>query len=371
VGEKPEERAETGLRLAAALGQFWGNLGSSEGREWLEKGLARGGAAPASLRAKALGEAGFIAIFQLDPRATPMLEEALALYRELGDKTGQALSINLLMHTVTLLGNFDRAPTLYQETRALLEDFPEDQLGAAYLHLTMGMIAMAGPDTEQVVTRMEKALSIFREMGDVFGTVRCLTPMGIAALGRGDVEYAARVNEEALQHLRLLRNKIGTAVALLQAAGVAFLRGQLARAARLFAAAQAVRRSIGHPDPVLKPLNYDYEAYIATTRAELGEAAFEAAFSEGLAMSAEQAVEYALSSDEPAPSTMVPDQTPGDNPLDVLTGRELEVALLLGRGLTNRQIASELSISEHTVAAHVRKILKKLGLRSRTQILPY
>jgi DNA-binding CsgD family transcriptional regulator len=54
--------------------------------------------------------------------------------------------------------------------------------------------------------------------------------------------------------------------------------------------------------------------------------------------------------------------------LDHLTGRQLEVALLASEGLTNRQIASELSISEHTVAAHLRKILKKLGLRSRAQI---
>jgi non-specific serine/threonine protein kinase len=194
--------------------------------------------------------------------------------------------------------------------------------------------------------------------------------MGIAALGRGDVEYAARVNEEALQILRLLKNKIGIAVALLQAAGVAFLRGLMIRAARLFAAAQAVRRSIGHPDPVLKPLNYDYEANMAATCAELGEAVFEAAFSEGLAMSAEQAVEYALSSDGNAASPTPPVQPSVDKSLDVLTRREMEVSLLAARGLSNRQIASKLSISEHTVAAHVRKILKKLGLRSRTQISP-
>jgi DNA-binding CsgD family transcriptional regulator len=36
--------------------------------------------------------------------------------------------------------------------------------------------------------------------------------------------------------------------------------------------------------------------------------------------------------------------------------------------LTNRQIASELSISEHTAATHVRRILKKLGLNSRSQL---
>jgi DNA-binding CsgD family transcriptional regulator len=40
----------------------------------------------------------------------------------------------------------------------------------------------------------------------------------------------------------------------------------------------------------------------------------------------------------------------------------------VARGLTNRQIASELSISEHTAATHIRRILKKLGLQSRSQI---
>jgi non-specific serine/threonine protein kinase len=40
----------------------------------------------------------------------------------------------------------------------------------------------------------------------------------------------------------------------------------------------------------------------------------------------------------------------------------------VARGLTNRKIASELVISEHTAATHVRRILKKLGLQSRAQI---
>ena len=40
----------------------------------------------------------------------------------------------------------------------------------------------------------------------------------------------------------------------------------------------------------------------------------------------------------------------------------------MGRGLTNRQISSELSLSERTVHNHVRNILSKLGLRSRAQI---
>jgi DNA-binding CsgD family transcriptional regulator len=51
-----------------------------------------------------------------------------------------------------------------------------------------------------------------------------------------------------------------------------------------------------------------------------------------------------------------------------LTPREREVALLLARGLTNRQIADSLVITERTVAAHVEHILGKLGFTSRTQV---
>jgi DNA-binding NarL/FixJ family response regulator len=50
-----------------------------------------------------------------------------------------------------------------------------------------------------------------------------------------------------------------------------------------------------------------------------------------------------------------------------LTAREREVAVLIARGLTNRQIASHLVISERTADTHVQNILGKLGLVSRAQ----
>ena len=50
-----------------------------------------------------------------------------------------------------------------------------------------------------------------------------------------------------------------------------------------------------------------------------------------------------------------------------LTVREREVVRLLARGLGNREIARELFIAENTVKNHVRAILEKLGVRTRTE----
>jgi DNA-binding NarL/FixJ family response regulator len=51
-----------------------------------------------------------------------------------------------------------------------------------------------------------------------------------------------------------------------------------------------------------------------------------------------------------------------------LTRRESEVATLVGEGLTNRQIARRLTISERTAESHVQHVLTKLGFSSRSQI---
>jgi len=68
-----------------------------------------------------------------------------------------------------------------------------------------------------------------------------------------------------------------------------------------------------------------------------------------------------------AAGARLPGSSPTPRPVEALTPRESEVLQLLVEGLTNRAIALELEISEHTVKFHVNAILGKLGAQSRTQ----
>lgn len=361
---EPEERAEPGLRLAAALGRFWNAHSPSEGLAWLERGLARSSASPKSVRAKALKEAGWLALFQGDyEEAVTMLEEGLALFKDLGDKPSAAALLANLGSAAVHGGDHRRVTALREEAEALRPEL-SDRWALAHLLTFLGLAAVDEGDHDRAVARFEESLVLNRELGDRRGIALCFTCLGMTELSRGDRERAAAPLEEALRQLQDRGDRVGIATGLLGLAGVALSRGRPARAARLWGAAEALREAIGLPLTPFVRSHYDYEGDLAAARAGLDEQSFAAAWSEGRAMTPEQATEYALSEEEGRDLPM----SPADEPTGSLTPREQEIAVLAGRGLTNRRIAEELSISEHTVATHVRKILKKLGLRSRAQI---
>jgi DNA-binding NarL/FixJ family response regulator len=103
----------------------------------------------------------------------------------------------------------------------------------------------------------------------------------------------------------------------------------------------------------------EYDRGVATARAGLGEAAFDAAWAEGKTMPPERAVQYALEQ-PPKPEDTVSASYPAG-----LSPREAEVLKLVAQGLTNAQIASELFISPNTVNRHLNSVYRKIGASSR------
>ena len=119
-------------------------------------------------------------------------------------------------------------------------------------------------------------------------------------------------------------------------------------------------------------LRGEHEQRLAALREALGEASFAATLAEGEAMSLEEAVDLALgATGVPAGGARAPGArrtNDADGPAAGLTPRQLEVARLVAGGLSSREIAAGLSITERTAENHVEHILSRLGFRSRVQI---
>jgi non-specific serine/threonine protein kinase len=361
-----EERAELGLRLAAALGmvRFWNVYGPSEGLRWLDRGLAGSDKSPRPVRVKALSEAAWIAGVRGDHgKAIALLgevEEAFAESRDLGGEQGVPASLVQLGQLLAMHGSdHQRVEALLEEAERLRWELP-DQEPRAYLLLYLGLAALDRDHYERMVALLEESTVLFRKLGDTYGVGVCRYTMGIAAMNKGDLERAAALLEEAMHALQKLGDKVAIFHCLLGAAGVAGSRGEPTRAARLWGAAEALGEAFAVTVlPAIRP-HYDYGGLLAAVRAGTDKLAWEAAWAEGRAMTPEQAVQYAL---EPTPEEL---NSPPAYPAG-LSVREVEVLRLVARGMTNSQIATELYISPRTVNAHLGSVYHKIGSSNRAE----
>jgi predicted ATPase/DNA-binding CsgD family transcriptional regulator len=360
----PQDRANLGLRLAAALALFWNIHGLSEGSQWLETALEKS-STESIVRAKALNGVGWLMLYRGEhERAVARLEEALILSKKLGDKSSVAVSLAHLGRTVVHQGDAGRIQALRLEAEEMRQG-SLDPRATAELLFFLGAVARHEKDYERSVGLCEESLELFRELEDTRGISRCINGLGTVALEYGDQERAAALLEEALWLLWGLKEKTGISFSLLGLAGVASSWGEPTRAARLWAAAEVLREDIGLALGHYERSRYGYEGRLAAARSQLEETAWEAAWAEGRAMSLEQAVEYAL---EPSPTTQQeePAAPPTTYPAR-LSAREVEVLRLVAEGLTNAQVAEKLFISPRTVNAHLNSIYGKLGFNSRVE----
>jgi predicted ATPase/DNA-binding CsgD family transcriptional regulator len=369
-----EGESQTVARIGWALWLFWWMHGHfSEGRRWMEEALAKGCAMSASFRAKALFVAGTMADGQADRRsAEPVLEESLVHFRQLGDKLGSALALSGTGLVAVGQGRHERGVALFHEAVDLFLEIGE-RWGASVTFSFLAVGWFGRGDAIRAKRLAERGLELARDIGSPEAICVACHAGSMAAQAEGDHERARVLLQEGLVLAAEASNETNVAYCLEGLAAAAASEGRLERAGGLWGAAEALLEKIEVAAYIYAPHRSVYQGQVRAARARLDEAAWQTAWTEGRAMTPEQAIEYALSEvveREPPTLVAVPEQQPppADEPTERLTAREQEVALLVGRGLTNRQIAQELSISEHTVANHVRKILKKLGLRSRIQI---
>jgi non-specific serine/threonine protein kinase len=357
--------AQHGQRLAGALGWFWWVRGYlTEGRAWLAGLLGLpGAAAPTLPRAGALDAAGFLAFQQADYAAALALHgEALALREALGDRRGLRHPLHGLGDARLFGGDPDGARALFERGLANA-DALGDRWGVALFCQHLALLAYVRGDRRAARTWYERALAGSRERGNPWGVAYARGGLGRLALAAGDAAAAGALHRESLAALRDVGDRFVLAFKLQDLAAVAAARGDAARALRLAGAAATLCEVAGYVTP--PALRAQVDDVVAAARRALGPAA-PAAWAEGRAMSPEAATALALapdSPDAPAPRRGTPRPPP-----QALTAREREVAVLVARGLTNRQIGEALLITEGTARIHVGHVLAKLGFASRVQV---
>jgi serine/threonine-protein kinase PknK len=179
------------------------------------------------------------------------------------------------------------------------------------------------------------------------------------ARARGDGALAIALVAQNLQRYRVLGNRRDVPACLDLVAEVV-VGAEPLRAARLFGAAEAIRESMA---VILPPADVRaHDAGLTEARAALDPEAFGQAWADGRASPSDDAINLALA--QPA----LPTSPTVAAPTSALTPRELEVAILVGRGHSNKEIASALVVSVRTAESHVTNVLNKLELRSRSQL---
>ena len=335
--ESEKAGKEMGLQMAGGLWWFWYMRGYfREGVEWLQRTLTLG-ASQASpdlvTQAKALCKLGWLKIFDaasfeeglalaqtLGPagregmalafwglgvcaylhadyiRAKSLQEQGLKLFRELGYRWGICETLTGLGITNIFMGDYQQAAVHLEESLKLARQARDcNEIGFALWIL--GRLATAREDYGQATTVLEESVAQYKEIENYSGIAYSLGDLGSAAIHKGDIKQAISCYKEALAlYLKLGYWEFGLtgdiAVGLEQLARSAVVCHQPERAARLLGAAEALRESSGQVMSLVKPPEYD--SCLEALRPQLDEATLAVRWAEGRAMTAKQAVAYAL-----------------------------------------------------------------------------
>jgi non-specific serine/threonine protein kinase len=353
---------EVGLRLAGALNRFWMMRGHlSEARHWLERALPRSADVPLAVRAKALNAAGVLAGMQGDALAAePFFRESYDLWQAVGDRIRMAAAMGNLGLVAQDCQDAPRALACFERAEALYAACG-DRRGMAVSMGSRAHLARQQGQTLEAVALFEETLALFRLVGDPRGTANSLVNLGQALIALGQPEDAIECLEEALRLRRSLGNTLAVAECLEGFAAAAIARRQARRAARLLGAAAALREITGAP---LTPQERrEHDAVVHRIEQLLGTEAYTTEYARGRTLSPDQAADYALRVRDDAPRAV--GLTPRPTPL---TEREHQVAVLVARGMTNREIASALSVSRRTVGTHLEHMFAKLAVQGRAEL---
>jgi non-specific serine/threonine protein kinase len=358
------ERDRDGAALAISLWGYWQVSGLiSEGRYWLGKVLDRF-PEPCAERAWALIVRGYIGAVQgRGDEAVSEAAEGTRIAEQVGDELAAARGYLYQMVALMSTGRHAEAGAAEAEAEHRLQAL-EDRAGIHSLDALAGQLSMLRGDIEQSLARAEEGL---RRFGDT--RERWLSSYLHALIGMslfhmpGKEAAAATAMGEALRAKCQIGDCVGTAYSLEILGWLAAREGHYARTAWLLGAAGPLWTRAGGRLTGVEILEQHHRDAEASARAGLGDERYMTLLDEGARRPLDLIATLAVDGvpDLPATAIRVP-------PSGGLTCREREIAALVARGLSNREIAERMVISKRTVDAHVEHIFSKLGISSRIQL---
>ncbi|MFB9907645.1 ATP-binding protein [Allokutzneria oryzae] len=351
---------DTGLRMAGALYFYWVCCGFvSEGRHWLDRALALG-VEPTRARVIALRVNAECAIAQGDHAGVHrMAEECRATARRRNDESMHTQAAYAQGSFGLLNGDLPRTAMLMEEVLARGERTGELTTTVVMARAVLSVVALFGQDIPRSIAFARQVLRIAEEHQELWTRSYALYFLAMAEWSHGDLANATSHAREGLRLKRIFNDVLGQAMVIELLAWTAQSAGEPERAAVLLGASERCWSALGGL-PLLGSQHWivPHQQCEAKAREVLGGTAFRAAFSRGRDFDLDEAATYALG-EQPRHARTV---------ASPLTARERQVAELVAKGLSNKEIARLLRIVRRTAEGHVTRILRKLDLTSREEI---
>jgi tetratricopeptide (TPR) repeat protein len=245
-------------------------------------------------RAKALYGIGELYWSNINPvDKTAELQESLIIGKHLGDKLIIAKALSSLGLFASLQDNLEQARSYLEQSLTIFNELaPLNKRNSIEALTYLGEVVFNQDQLDEARTLYQEIVNTLRETGDKISLALVIRRLGQLALREGNHETAIALCTESLNMNREIEDQRGVLASLSSFAAIALARGQGQAAAQLFGAVQAALSAMNLR--FLRMDRIEYVRNLAALNALPGQASLEKARIKGMAMTTEQAVEFAL-----------------------------------------------------------------------------